>query len=402
MNRLKRWRERLYRLLMLMVGVQLLAACAHEPVGGRAATGSVAPWGVISPQAEPAPLGRVADIQGAAQVWDAQARHWTPLQAHRMLAAGDRIRSDRQSLVEVQFGASQLFIGPDSELEWPVLNPALVQLNLLRGAMMLRTGQHSLAPIEIVTTEVRLRPLSEGLFRVDRDAEPGGRTAMLAWRGQFQWLRPEGTLVISPGHRHEASDHGVQMQALTAPLTLDPLSTWVIALDQAQAARQTPVPDSGVVVVTRPWGWQARWDLHPHRGWIWQPLPAPLGWTSFHHHRPGRWDPGPPHGGSRQTPIQRDREVDRPHGTRSPDEVRSVRTPRWDARSGAGLEAGSSSSTGAPAGTPGSAGPRQGPDRHERFERPGRAERPDRPDKPDRPYRPERPERPERPRSMAQ
>ena len=50
-------------------------------------------------------VGRVAGVVGAAQVWDAQVRQWTPLMVNRPLSAGVRIRSEREARVRVEVGS---------------------------------------------------------------------------------------------------------------------------------------------------------------------------------------------------------------------------------------------------------------------------------------------------------
>jgi hypothetical protein len=233
-------------------------------------------------------VGRVAAVNGAAQMWDSQDRQWTPLFPNRLVTAGDRIRSDGQGRVELSIGSLELFLGPQSEVDVIRLDAQATQLRLSQGHLVARVRTAEWArDLQLITAEFTAQPASPGLYRLDRDTVSGGRSAAAALRGLLLLGAFDARLQVAAGQRIEVmgSEAGGGLRSTT--LLQDGFAAWVTARDQA------PEPNafSGVASLGEITGLETlerhgRWESHPDVGWVWYPMAVRPGWEPF---RDGRW-----------------------------------------------------------------------------------------------------------------
>jgi hypothetical protein len=233
-------------------------------------------------------VGRVAGINGPAQLWDAQDRQWTPLQLNRVISQGDRIRSEVQARVEIQVGSLGLWIGPASDVEVLRLDTQAAQLRLNQGHLVARVRTPEWASaLQLLTGEAAVQPLAPGLYRLDRDTVSGARSAAASLRGLLSIQVNDSRLQVAAGQRLEVMGAQAGGGLRSTLLLNDAFAAWVQARDQ--------VPEGPVAAATAPWrevtGLDAldaygRWERHPDEGWIWAPQTVRSGWEPF---RDGRW-----------------------------------------------------------------------------------------------------------------
>lgn len=242
----------------------------------------------VSAQALADRIGRVAAVNGAAQLWDSQDRQWTPLFANRVVTAGDRIRSDGQTRVELSIGSLELFLGPQSELDVLRLDAQATQVRLNQGHLVARVRTAEWArELQLITAEFNAQPASPGLYRLDRDTVSGGRSAAASLRGLLLLGAVDARLQVAAGQRIEVmgAEAGGGLRSTT--LLQDGFAAWVAARDQAPEpnpfAAVAPLGEiTGLETLER----HGRWESHPDVGWVWYPMTVRPGWEPF---RDGRW-----------------------------------------------------------------------------------------------------------------
>lgn len=385
---------RIWAPIVLAVGVAAAgtSGCAQTQVyTTRPMPAPVAPQ-ALSVEGAALRLGRVADVLGVAQTWDADQRAWVPLFVNRALSVGDRVRTEAGSRVEVQIGSLQVFVGPASEVEWPALDESRTLIRLAGGSMAVHVRQADWArTLELLTDEARMQPLGIGLFRIDRGvtvstgsggAPPsaasgaGPRSSATVLQGLLRVNHPGPRIDLRPGQRIEwASGQALPLVEAVVATSPDAFGVWLAGWQQAQSltppvtqevpSEMTGVdglerygqwerhPEYGMVwspAAVRP-GWepyqQGRWLWMPASGWVWWE-DAPWGFAPYHYGAWTRWGsrwvwaprlprPRPPMAGH---PLPRPPVSGAPAappvtlwpGARDPFEERSVRTPRWDRR----------------------------------------------------------------------
>lgn len=242
----------------------------------------------VSAQALADRIGRVAAVNGAAQLWDSQDRQWTPLFANRVVTAGDRIRSDGQTRVELSIGSLELFLGPQSDLDVLRLDAQATQVRLNQGHLVARVRTAEWArELQLITAEFNAQPASPGLYRLDRDTVSGGRSAAASLRGLLLLGAVDARLQVAAGQRIEVmgAEAGGGLRSTT--LLQDGFAAWVAARDQAPEpnpfAAVAPLGEiTGLETLER----HGRWESHPDVGWVWYPMTVRPGWEPF---RDGRW-----------------------------------------------------------------------------------------------------------------
>jgi len=234
-------------------------------------------------------VGRVAVMVGAAQVWSPQERQWTPLQVNRMVTAGDRIRTEVQSQIELQVGSLELFLGPQSDLEFLRMDLQGTHAHLVRGSLAARVQTVEWArDLHIATPELSAMAAEPGLYRIDRDAVSGGRSAAASLRGLLLVALADSRLQVAAGQRIEVMGASAVDGQRSTSLLQDAFSAWVAARDQAppvigQAAVIAPLREmTGLDALDL----HGRWESHPEQGWVWYPIQVRPGWEPF---RDGRW-----------------------------------------------------------------------------------------------------------------
>ena len=232
----------------------------------------------------PSRVGRVVEVQGSAQFWDAEQRQWSPLFTDRAVTAGDRVRSHGEARVRVEIGSLQVFIGSETDAEFSVLDDALVQLLNRQGAVALRVRQAGwLGQLELVSEELRLQPRALGFYRLDRlSAER--RSVARARSGLLQAVTASGAAIeLQAGRALEVTGQGEPFEPVLAQV--DAFTAWLTLVEQSEppTAGVTPIPElTGVEQLER----HGRWETHPEIGTVWYPISVRQDWEPYRH---GRW-----------------------------------------------------------------------------------------------------------------
>ena len=236
----------------------------------------------------PGRVGRVADAQGNVQWFDHEQGQWQDAVRNLPLTSGDRVATGRQARAELRIGSTTLRLDARSELEVLRLDDERMVFQLHKGSLALRVQSREVADeIEVLTAEVRLRPLRAGHFRVDRldDTTQAG-----SWRGE---LRVDDAFGVSipGGQRAELwrDGPGRQLRLAWSAMPNDAFSERVAQDDQRDqrdervvATRLVSPEMTGAEDLDR----AGRWDTHPEHGAVWFPLQVRADWAPY---RFGRW-----------------------------------------------------------------------------------------------------------------
>ncbi|HSM22235.1 MAG TPA: DUF6600 domain-containing protein, partial [Rubrivivax sp.] len=254
-------------------------------VGALACGLTLGATGALGQDDPPGRVGRLAELQGQAWWFDAEAGQWTEAEINRPLTGGDRLSTAPDARAELRVGSTVLRLGGVTELEVLRLDDEHMDFRLHAGSLALRVRSREVAgEIRIVTAELPLRPLRSGHYRFDRIDDS---TQVGSWRGSLRVDEPEG-LLIDTGQRAEFWREGGArtLRHAWGPLPDDGFSQWVASQDlrdQRSAATRFVSPEmTGAEDLDR----HGRWNTHPEYGAVWFPHVVRAGWAPY---RYGRW-----------------------------------------------------------------------------------------------------------------
>jgi FecR protein len=234
----------------------------------------------------PGRVGRLAELQGSVSWFDHEEGQWSEAERNRPLTGGDRLSTGPQARAELRVGSTVLRLAAASELEVVRLDDSHMVFQLHTGSLAVRVRSREVADeLEVVTTEVRLRPLRSGHYRIDRIDDT---TQVGAWRGSLRIDDAEG-FIVETGQRVELWREGRQDRRLRfawGSLPNDNFAEWVARdeqRDERSASSRYVSPEmTGAEDLDR----YGRWEQHPEYGPMWFPLEVRAGWAPY---REGRW-----------------------------------------------------------------------------------------------------------------
>jgi hypothetical protein len=234
----------------------------------------------------PGRVGRLAELQGSVSWFDHEEGQWSEAERNRPLTGGDRLSTGPQARAELRVGSTVLRLAAGSELEVVRLDDSHMVFQLHTGSLAVRVRSREVADeLEVVTTEVRLRPLRSGHYRIDRVDDT---TQVGAWRGSLRIADAEG-FIVETGQRVELWREGRQDRRLRfawGSLPNDAFAEWVARdeqRDERSASSRYVSPEmTGAEDLDR----YGRWEQHPDYGPMWFPIEVRAGWAPY---RQGRW-----------------------------------------------------------------------------------------------------------------
>lgn len=242
----------------------------------------------------PSRVARVAELQGQALWYDADARAWQPLLRNQTLAEGDRIRVEVLGRVGLRIGAHALWLDERGQMEIRRLDEQRIDLDLEQGALAMRWLTPEAAQAVLVRTrEGRVGFERAGAYRVDQRAN-GSAAQVFEGRLRFDHRggedapfflneREQAELWWDQGPRAERSrlqarDGFGEWLAASAGFGRGEPSAW----RNSPAYRYVSPELTGADELDR----HGRWEQSAEFGPLWLPLRVELNWAPFRH---GRW-----------------------------------------------------------------------------------------------------------------
>jgi hypothetical protein len=239
--------------------------------------------GATLPDEPPGRAGRVVEVVGVAYFFDHEHGHWAPAIRNRPVGGGDRLSLAADSRAELRIGSTTLRLLGPAELEAIRIDDDKLQFHLHSGSVAIRVRSREIADeLEVLTREVRLRPLGAGHYRVDRFDDV---TYVGVLRGELL-VDETPSFPIGAGQRMELSRAYGRLQHRWSSLPSDALAEWVARDERAEqrsaAAAYVSPEMTGYEDLDR----HGRWERHPEYGAVWFPLSVSVGWAPY---RFGRW-----------------------------------------------------------------------------------------------------------------
>ena len=248
-----------------------------------AAVGAPRAWAEDDP---PGRVGRVADVQGSVSMFDSEQGSWAAAERNRPLTSGDRLSTGPKGRAELRIGSTVLRMAAATELEVVRLDDERMSFQLHTGSLAVRVrSREAAADIDLLTSEVRLRPERAGHYRIDR-VDDSTQAGVL--RGTLRIDDAEG-FIIETGQRAELWREGRQQRSLRfawTNLPNDNFAEWVAredSRDERSASSRYVSPEmTGAEDLDR----NGRWERHAEYGAVWYPIEVRADWAPYRH---GRW-----------------------------------------------------------------------------------------------------------------
>jgi len=270
-------------------------------------------------------VARVSLIRGDVSSMRGDSGDWVAVTINTPLVRTDTVSTASASRAEVELDhANLLRVGDDTEVRIADLSRTNVQLQLSRGLITLSIDGSNEAKVEINTPNVAIRPLKEGVYRIE--VKPNGETQVMVRKGEAEASTSQGSVVIKKNQMIMVrGDSDPEYQLAKAP-DKDGWDRWVEerddVIDRAQSWGYANRYYTGAHDLDRygrwvringyDWCWSpavdpywapyrsGRWTWEPYFGWTWVSY-EPWGWAPyhygrwFHHANAWYWWPGPVH-----------------------------------------------------------------------------------------------------------
>ncbi len=274
---------------------------------------SLAIVGVRAAQAaeEPTPgVARVSLIHGDVSTMRGDSGDWVAATVNAPIVRGDTVSTADRSQTEVQLDyANVMRLAPQTEAKVADLTRTNIQVQVARGLLTFTVFKGTEADVEIDTPNVAVRPLREGIYRVE--VNPAGETRVIVREGEAEIATPQGSTTVSKNQL--ITVQGIdepQYQIAKAPKR-DDWDQWNRERDNAirdaksyqyanhyyTGAQDLDRNGRWVYVPDYDWCWTpyvshgwvpyryGRWVWEPYWGWTWVSY-EPWGWAPYHY---GRW-----------------------------------------------------------------------------------------------------------------
>ncbi|MDO9313421.1 MAG: hypothetical protein Q7T97_02615, partial [Burkholderiaceae bacterium] len=274
-------------LALLMCGVLAQAPACAAPPYEPGPVGSPDGYTVSTQDADPpGRVGRLSEVLGHVWVYSPEDREWISAERNRPLTTGDRLSTDALGRAELRVGSTVVRLDSNSELEVLRLDDDRLQLQLHRGASMVRLRDSDLvSQFEMVTVEGRFLADRAGGYRFDRNDKSTQATVI---SGQLNYEGRTQALTIGAGQRAEflLDANGRAQYAVVEPKR-DGFAQWNADRDRDErdelASQRYVSPEmTGVEDLDR----HGSWDQDPEYGAVWIPRGVAPGWAPY---TTGRW-----------------------------------------------------------------------------------------------------------------
>jgi hypothetical protein len=260
---------------------------------------------------EPEPgVGRISMIHGDVSTMRGDSSNWVATTVNAPVVAGDKVTTAARSRAEIQLDyANVLRLDQSTEAKIADLTRTKMQIQVSTGLVDLSVFKGTEADVEIDTPNMAVRPLGEGVYRIEVDST--SQTRLIVRQGEAEVSTPQGSTKVEKGQViHVQGTDSPEFQIDQAQAK-DDWDKWNNDRDRqiadAQAWSHTDRYYTGasdldahghwVDVPGYDWCWtpyvdlgwvpyrSGRWSWEPYWGWTWVSY-EPWGWAPYHY---GRW-----------------------------------------------------------------------------------------------------------------
>ena len=262
-------------------------------------------------------VARISLIHGDVTMMRGDTQDWVAATVNTPLVRGDRIYAGDRSRTEIQIDyANVLRLAERTEVKLADIARTRIQLQLSRGLVTYNVLRGSEADVELDTPNVAVRPLKEGIYRVE--VTDSGNTIVTVRKGEAEVSTPQGNVVVKKGRQiNVVGTDSVQYQIVEASHKDDwdrfnerrnddiyearsyrYVNRYVYGADDLDRyGRWVYVPSYGYCwYPAGAYGWvpyrYGHWTWIGYYGWTWVSY-EPWGWAPYHY---GRWFRHHPYG----------------------------------------------------------------------------------------------------------
>ena len=267
---------------------------------------------------------RVSLINGEVSTMRGDSGEWMATTVNAPLGQGDKISTGSNSSAEIQLDHANIIrLDQRTEARIATLSNNRIQIQVAQGRLNFTLFSGNEADVEIDTPNVALRPLEEGIYRIQVNSD--SETEIICRKGKAEIMTSEGSTQIgkndqiivrgtenaqyrvakAPGNDdwdrwNEGRDHAISdaqswqhaNRNYTGASDLDQYGRWDNTPGYGDTWTPSNVDSSWSPYTLGNWNWQPYW------GWTWVSS-EPWGWAPYHYGRwfvyggNWRWWPGP-------------------------------------------------------------------------------------------------------------
>jgi hypothetical protein len=268
------------------------------------------PSAATQEQGPPPGAARIGAVNGEVSTMRGDSGEWVAAVVNAPVMGGDTVATAARSRAEVQLDyADVLRLDQNANVKIADLTQKHIQLQVASGLIDFIVLKGSEAEAEIDTPNMAVRPLGEGVYRIQIDAD--SQTELTVRNGKAEVSTPEGSTAVERGQviYVRGTDNPEYQIADAAPddewdrwnndrdRAIEKAQSWQYANRYYTGAQDLDsygnwinTPDYGYVwapAVGPDWVpyYDGRWAWEPYWGWTWVSY-EPWGWAPYHY---GRW-----------------------------------------------------------------------------------------------------------------
>ena len=235
----------------------------------------------------PTRVGRIADLAG--EVFHApedRASDWDAIGLNFPITSGDNLWVAQGGRAELDVGAGQVRLGPETNLHVARLDARAVAIFLAQGQLSLRLrvlDPGEVARIDTPNTQVVVtRP---GLYRVEVSPERS-RTVLVVREGEATLPSSGGMQQVLPGQTAVAEGLDATRVDVHNGLATDGFDTWVAERDRRYERNRSSPYVSRQMIGSVDLDDHGSWENNATYGAVWYPTQVDAGWAPY---RSGTW-----------------------------------------------------------------------------------------------------------------
>jgi len=235
----------------------------------------------------PSRVGRLADVGG--EVFHApedRASDWQAIGLNYPITSGDNLWVSEGSRAEIDVGAGQIRLGPQTNLHVARLDDRVVSLFLAQGQLSLRLrflDPGEAAHIDTPNTQVVLT--RTGLYRVEVSGDRN-RTVVVVREGEATLPTAAGMQQVLPGQTAVAEGLDAARVEVSNGVVTDGFDTWVAERDRRYSRSRSASYVSRQMIGSADLDAYGVWESDATYGNVWYPSQVAVGWAPY---RDGRW-----------------------------------------------------------------------------------------------------------------
>jgi len=231
-------------------------------------------------------VARLSVINGDVSVRRGDSGDWVAGAINAPLVVQDRVMTGPGSRAEVQFDwANMVRLAANTEVRLAELEHRRYQVELARGAVMLRVLRDTDAEIEVNTPSVSVRPAGKGSYRVTVTEQ--GQTEITARSGEAEIYTPTGVERLRSGRTMlvRGAPSSPEFRTVEA-IARDGFDQWSESRDRYLERTRSYSYVSRDIYGADELDYYGRWVWVAPYGWVWTPFGVASWWAPYRH---GRW-----------------------------------------------------------------------------------------------------------------